>query len=92
LLTEIVRLPVTPDGADPVLSFMRAHPFFAQEALLSHRFFRTEGEPEVMLILDWSSREEMQVTTDNDLSTNFRAELAPLLAGAPLLAFYVPAN
>jgi hypothetical protein len=69
-----------------MMAFMRDHPFFGQEALLSHRFFRTEGEPEVMLILDWKSREEMQATTDNELSTRFRADLSPLLGGAPKLA------
>jgi quinol monooxygenase YgiN len=90
VLTEIVRLPVPAGGSTPVLIFLRDHAFFAQKALLSHRLFRTQGASEVMLILEWKSREEMQATTDNELSTKFRAELAPLLAGTPMLGFYAP--
>lgn len=91
MLTEIVRLPVG-DDADALLAFLKGHGFFAQDALLDHRFFRAEDETEVMVLITWRSREDMQATTDNEYSTRFREDLAPLLGGPPSLTFYVAAG
>ncbi len=88
MLTEVIRLPVEADGAEPLLDFMGSHAYFQQDALRSHRLFRNEDEPEVLVIIEWNSRQDMDETSANDLSTQFRAEIAPLLAGAPVLGFY----
>jgi heme-degrading monooxygenase HmoA len=92
MLTEIVRIPVAAENADRVLAYLEGHAFFGQEALVEHRLYRTEDDTEVMVMIRWRSREEMQATTDNALSTAFREELAPLVAGPPTLSFYVSAD
>lgn len=88
MLTEVIRLPVPAGGEQAVLDFLAGHEFFRQEAVHGYRLFQNEDEPQVMVIMEWTSRDGMRTTTDNELSTSFRSELAPLLQGPPTLAFY----
>jgi quinol monooxygenase YgiN len=86
--TEIVRLPVPEDGVEPLLSHLSGQAYFAQEGLLSHRVFRGADRPEVMLMLEWESRDAAHHAFESEVGQSFVSSLSPMLAGAPDLAFY----
>jgi hypothetical protein len=66
---------------------MGEHAYFQQVALVSYRFFHNEDEPELILILEWNSRGEMQATTDtgqrrSTWSPSARATVLPIPTAA----------
>src|SRR3954452_21795219 len=86
--TELVRLPVTADGEERVMTLCDGNPYFGQDGLLEHRLLCDLNEPAVVLILEWESRAAADRALRTPIGRRFLAELEPLLNGAPEIGHY----
>jgi quinol monooxygenase YgiN len=90
MLTEVIRIPVTAEGEQPLLDFLDGHPHFEQAGCLSAKRFRAHDGPGVLMLIEWDSMDAQDAAIASTVGKEFLAAVGPLMAGTPDLAFYHP--
>lgn len=88
--TEIVRLRTEPGGQEALLSYLSDQAYFGQAGLRNHRILKDAAGEEVVLILDWETRQAGPAAIASPVGKAFADGLMPLLAGPPELSYYEP--
>jgi quinol monooxygenase YgiN len=90
MLIEVIRLPVTAEGQQPLLDFLEDHPYFAQAGCSSAKRFRADDGAGVLMLIEWDSKDAQHAAVSSAIGKEFLGAVAPLTAGPPDLAFYHP--
>jgi hypothetical protein len=87
-LVEIVRLPVTSERLDTLVSFLEGHAYFAQPELASSRVLVAGQGSEVVLVLDWKEPGAAKRALTSPVGVTLVEGLGELLSGPPAAVHY----
>jgi quinol monooxygenase YgiN len=94
VITEIVRIPVDPERVEEFLAtYARASPpYYASEGCLSHRLYRSDEEPGVLVgVVEWESLDPHKSALHSSVGEQFLQAIGPLTTEFPDVKFYEPA-
>jgi quinol monooxygenase YgiN len=94
VITEIVRIPVDAARVDEFLTtYERASaPYYACEGCLSHRLYRSDEEPGILLgVVEWESLDAHKSALTSPVGELFLQAIGPLTTEFPDVKFYEPA-